>query len=312
MPSNPWGSRGWTPDRIGDLTQKIYVITGANSGIGFEASLILAAAGARLLWLCRNPAKAEVALEKLRAKHPDADVLFIPCDLSNLASVREAADRVRSETDRVDAVINNAGIMMVPQRETTADGFEMQLGVNHMGHFVLNGRIADLVEAAEGRFVAVSSGAHKPGRMDFDDLMWERSYGAVKAYCRSKLANMLYVLELNRRLVAAGWKARAYATHPGYSATNLQSTGPGPMWTLVMRVTNLVAQSAERGSWPLVLGAVDELAQPGEYYGPTGLGEGSGPVGLCVKANVANDTAAAKHLWDASVKLTGERWDALD
>ncbi len=308
MAANPWGRRGWTPDRLGDLTGRVYVITGANSGIGFEASKLLAGAGAKVIWLCRNPHKAAAARSQQIDAQPDADVTVVVCDLADLDSVATAADEVRRLTDRIDALICNAGIMMLPERELTTQGFEMQLGVNHMAHFALTGRLLDLIESCGGRIVSVSSGAHKAGVVDLDDLMFEQGYGSVVAYCRSKLANMLFVLEANRRLTEAGATTRAYPTHPGYSATNLQSTGPGAIATAIMKVTNLLAQSAARGSWPLVLAATDELAETSAYYGPTGLAEGRGPVGLCQIAEVARDSATARRLWEVSQDLTDVTW----
>jgi NAD(P)-dependent dehydrogenase (short-subunit alcohol dehydrogenase family) len=307
--ANPFGKKGWTPDRIGDLSGKVYVITGANSGIGFEAARVLAAKGARQLWLCRNLTKAEDAKKRLLADTPGADISVIQMNLSSLESVRAAATAVREQTDGIDALINNAGIMMVPDRQLTTDGFESQLGVNHLGHFVLDAELADLVEARQGRFVAVSSTAHKNGAIRFDDLMYESGYGAVKVYCQSKLANLLFMLEGNRRLEEAGKTARIYACHPGYAATNLQSTGPGPIWTAVMKLTNkFVAQSAARGGWPTLLAALEPNAEPGGYYGPTGAGEARGPVGIASRTKAARDAAVAKRLWEVSEELTGATW----
>ena len=304
--ANPFGPDGWTPERIGDLSAKTYLITGANSGIGWQASRVLAQKGARLLWVCRNQTKADDAAARLRSETPQVRLTVLIADLADLDTVRAAADQVADHTDRLHAVINNAGIMMVPERELTAQGFELQLGVNHLAHFALDAWLYPLLHAADGRIVAVSSGAHKPGTFDFDDLMWSRGYGAVKAYCRSKLANLLFVLEANRRLEAAGSTVRAYATHPGYSDTNLQTTGPSSLWGAAMSVTNrLVAQSAERGGWPLVLAATDVEARPGAYYGPTGWFESRGPVGECVMAARATDAAVAQRLWEASEQLTG-------
>jgi len=304
--ASPFGRRGWTPERLGDLSGRRILITGANSGIGFEASRVLAGKGAQLLWICRNPEKAEAAARALRQEHPRVQLTTFIADLSDLDTVRTAADDVADAVDGLDAVINNAGIMMVPERKLTAQGFELQLGVNHLAHFALNAWLFELVEAAGGRLVAVSSGAHKAGGFDFDDLMWEEGYGPVKAYCRSKLANLLFVREACRRLEAAGSSVRAYATHPGYADTNLQTTGPSSLWGKVMGVTNkLVAQSAERGGWPLVLAAVDEAARPGAYYGPTGLFESRGPVGECEPDERAHDDAVARRLWTASEELTG-------
>lgn len=309
MASNPFGRAGWTPDRVPDLTGQTFVVTGANSGIGYEACRVLAARGARMLWLCRNPAKAQAAEAELKREHPTAHVVHIVCDLADLESVRAAADAVREHTDALAALVNNAGIMMVPDRQLTAQGMELQLGVNHMAHFALTGWLLDLVEAGGQRIVSVSSGAHHPGRFDFDDLMWERGYGAIRAYTRSKLANLLFTHEANRRLPAAGRATRAYVGHPGYSATNLQTTGPGALLAGIMKIGNVVvAQSAERGSWPTLLAATDPAAEPGVYYGPTGPFEAFGKVGVCHPSRKALDEATAAQLWEASERWTGVAW----
>ncbi|MEQ1570504.1 MAG: oxidoreductase [Myxococcota bacterium] len=303
------GREGWTPDRVPDLTGKTYLITGANSGIGYETSRILARRGARLLWLCRDPAKAKVKADELRAEVPAVALTTFGADLADLDTVRVAATEVCAATDRLDAVINNAGIMMVPRRESTEQGFELQLGVNHFAHFALDAWLYDRVAAAGGRYVAVSSGAHKGGRMDFDDPNWERGYSPVPAYCRSKLANLLFAREANRRLERAGSPVRVLTAHPGYSATNLQTTGPGAVWGAVMSFTNRwIAQSAERGAWPSVLAACDPEARPGVYYGPTRAFEAMGPVGECTRAAAADDDAAARALWELSERSTGVPW----
>jgi len=311
--NNPFGRSGWTPDRLPDLNGKQVVITGANSGIGFEAALILAARGAKQIWLCRNVQKANDAAGQVRAKYSTGSIDIVQMDLSDLETVKTAAATVRDKTDRIDALINNAGIMMIPDRQQTAKGSEKQLGVNHVGHFVLNALLADLVEAAEGRFVAVASGAHRFGAMDFDDLMWERTkYTPIAAYGRSKLANILYIKELDRRLKAAGRTSIAVGCHPGYSATNLQSTGPGAVWTAVMKVSNLLmAQRAEYGAWPTLLAAFDPDAERDGYYGPTGFNETRGAVGVAGRSSAARSDSDARSLWDASLELTGVDWGGI-
>lgn len=307
--ANPFGRGGWTPARLGDQSGKVFAITGANSGIGLWATRILVARGARVLMLCRNPDKAATAAEEVRRETPSAAVELVRCDLSDLGSVRAAAEAVAAATDRLDALVNNAGLMMLPRRELTEDGFEMQLGVNHLAHFALSGWLFERVAAAGGRIVSVSSGAHKPGTMDFEDLMWERGYGAVPAYCRSKLANALFVLEANRRLAGTGSPVRAFLCHPGYSDTNLQTTGPSRLAGALMTLGNkLVAQSAERGAWPTVLCAAEPEARPEAYYGPTGPFEMRGAVGECQLATRATDEALARRLWEESARLTGVSW----
>jgi len=309
MASNPFGRAGWAPERLGDLSGRTVLITGANSGIGFEASRVLAQRGAELVWVCRNPTKADAAAGKLRAEHPQVALRVFHADLSDLDTVRTAANQVLEDYEGLDAVINNAGIMMVPDRQLTAQGFELQLGVNHLAHYALDGWLLPLVEARQGRLVSVSSGAHKPGQFDFDDLMWERGYGAIRAYCRSKLANLLFAHEANRRLEAAGHATRTYSCHPGYSATNLQTTGPSALLGGVMAIGNAVyAQSAERGSWPLLLAALEPEARTDGYYGPTGWFEARGAIGECSKVGRATDDELAAKLWQHSEELTGVAW----
>lgn len=310
MTARQFDSRGWTADKLPDLSGKRFVITGANSGIGFEAARMLGQRGGHVIMLCRNPAKAEDAVSSLNKMVPDGQFDWVQMDLADLASVRQAADEIRRTHQSIDALINNAGIMMLPKRTLTVDGFETQFGVNHLGHFALNAHLYDLVEAAGGRFVALASIAHKyAGRFRFADLMFERGYSSGRAYAQSKLANLSYGLELNRRLTAAGCRARAFAAHPGYSHTNLQSTGPGPLATMFMAPLNIVlAQSAQKGALPTVLCAAGSEAEPGGYYGPTGLQDMRGPVDRAHATRIARDEDAAARLWSASEELTGAHW----
>ncbi|MEM8771221.1 MAG: oxidoreductase [Pseudomonadota bacterium] len=314
MSKREFGPTGWRADRLPDLTGKTYVITGANSGIGFEAARMLGANGARVLMLCRNKGKADAAASALASAAPNGAYEIVQMDLADLSSVRAAADTVRAKCERIDGLINNAGLMMLPKRELTADGFEMQFGVNHLGHFVLNARLSDLVEAAAGRFVAVASIAHKYARgFKLKDVNLDSGYTATAAYCRSKLANLSYALELNRRLEASGAKAHAYGCHPGWSATNLQTTGPGAAMGFGLTIANAVfAQSAVNGALPTVLCAAEEDAVPGGYYGPSGFREFRGPVDRVQPTRAARDEAMAKDLWSASQSLTGESWPLLE
>ena len=304
--------KNWTPKRLADQSGKTFVVTGANSGIGFKASQRLVAAGGRVLMLCRNLDKAATAARKLRqvAAQDDA-VTIIQMDLASLNSIQDAAKTVLQEAPRIDALINNAGIMFPPRRETTRDGFELQFGVNHLGHFLLTGLLKDRVQDSEGRFVTVSSLAHKFGlrRMRFKDPNWERGYSPTAAYGQSKFANAMFGTELNRRLEAAQSASRSLICHPGYSATNLQSTGPGRLAGLAMAPANLVlAQSADRGSWPILLCATDPEAVGGRYYGPRQFGELRGAVGLCKMISPARDKDAAAKLWTLSEEAVGLSW----
>lgn len=301
---------GWTPAQLPDLHGKTYVVTGGNGGLGLEAAKILAGKGARVVLTARSADKAKDAIAAIRGVAPDAAVAFVPLDLSDLDSVDAAAKALREACPRIDAVINNAGVMQPPLKRTR-EGFELQLATNHLGHFRLDARLFDVLEASGGRIVPVSSIAHKYAAIALDDLQSTRSYDPTIAYGQSKLANLLFGFELHRRLVARGSRVAAITCHPGYSATDLQSAGVGmeggsTFFRLLYRVSNaVVAQSAEHGSWPLVLAAADPAARPGAYYGPTGLGQLRGPVGESYVAPAGRDEAVAKALWEKTEALVG-------
>ena len=269
------------------------VVTGANSGIGFVAARELARAGAHVVLACRDARRGEAALLRVREAVPDARVQLGELDLADLASVRGFA-AARSEP--LDLLVNNAGVMALPSRQETADGFERQIGTNHLGHFALTGLLLDrLLEGDDPRVVTVSSNAHKMGRMDFDDFLCERGYGRWEAYGRSKLANLLFAFELQRRADAAGLPLRSLAAHPGYSATELQGQSSrergNPLLragdALVNKVGNLVlAQSDEKGALPTLFAATEDL--PGAaYVGPNGPGEWRGAPQVAVPAGRA-------------------------
>lgn len=299
------GFADWKPDLLPDLTGKTYVITGGNSGLGLETARMLGKAGAGLVLACRSPERAEAAkLELSSQTHAPVDLVRL--DLSDLSSVRAGAVEVRARHARIDGLINNAGIMQTPQQKTK-DGFELQLGTNHLGHFLWTNLLIDLVEAAAGRVVVVSSIAHRFGEIALDDLMSENDYTPTKAYAQSKLANLMFALELDRRLQAAGCKAVCIACHPGYSSTNLQSTGPRGLFSLLYKLANpLLAQSAAAGAIPTVLAAAGKEAQRGGYYGPQKMSEARGPVSDASVASRALDREVAEKLWHASEELIGE------
>ncbi len=309
-PANEFGAGGWTAERLPDLAGKTYLITGGNSGIGYEAARMLGEKGATVAILSRNRAKGEAAVAALKKAAPRGSFEFIPLDLASLQSVREAAKEARRRFKKIDGLVLNAGIMMLPKRELTVDGFEIQFGVNHLGHFALAGMLSDLVEAAGGRFVSVASLAHRYARgVKFDDVMMARGYSAIGAYAQSKLANLLFAIELDRRLAANDNKARAYVCHPGYSDTNLQSTGPSRFAATIMKpLTAILSQPAAKGALPTVLCAAGAEAKPGSYYGPTGFREMTGPVGAALVGWQARDEAGGKRLWELSETLTGVRW----
>lgn len=300
------GFAGWTPDRLPDLNGRRYLITGANCGLGFAAAKLLADRNADVVVACRNPDKARAAVDELGTLG-SGTVESVTLDLAGMASVRAAADEVRRRWDGFDAIVNNAGIMQTPQR-LTDDGYELQFATNHLGHFLLNGLLLNLVAKRDGRIVAVSSMAHKRGRLHLDDLMLTRNYSPIRAYCQSKLANLMYAIELDRRLRAAGSGVASIACHPGYVLTQLQSNA-SPVWRLAYAFGDLLfGQSVEQGAAPLVLAAAGLEARSGAYYGPTGFADARGPVGDASVAGKALDRNAAARLWQASERLTGFDW----
>ncbi|NOD64794.1 MULTISPECIES: oxidoreductase [unclassified Ruegeria] len=298
------GFSSWKPSQLPELNGKTYVITGANSGIGYEAAQMLGEKGANVVMVCRSRAKGETAQRKLSASSK-GKVDLILMDLSDLSSVRKAAEELRGRYTKIDGLINNAGIMMTPQ-EKTVDGFDLQMGANHLGHFLWTGLLLDLVEAAEGRVVVLSSLVHKYGPLDLDDFMTDTKYTPMKAYTQSKLSNLMFAFELDRRLKAAGSKAICVACHPGYTDTNLQSTGPTGFMKAMLAVMNkLVAQRPEAGAYPTVLAAAGKEAKRGAYYGPQKMGESRGPVSDAKVKDHALDLEKQRQLWAKSEQLIG-------
>ncbi len=295
----------WTEETIPDQTGKTVFITGANTGIGYEAARALAQHGARVLIGCRNADKAAAAVERMRASSEtnEVDVTVVPLDLADLSSVRAAADIVNGE-DRLDLLINNAGVMALPKR-TTADGFEMQFGTNHLGHFALTGLLIERLNATpDARVVSVSSQGHRMGRIDFDDLNAERRYHRWPRYGMTKVANLLFIYELQRRLTAAGNTTIAVACHPGGSNTEL-ARDAGAMMTFSQPVANLVMQSAAMGALPTLRAATDPAVTGGQYYGPDGLSQMRGyPVKVHSNA-YSHRLDVAVRLWLESEQLTG-------
>src|SRR5919201_1726555 len=300
----------WTADRIPDQQGRTAIVTGANSGLGFVTARELARAGAQVVLACRNLEKGNAAANQIRAAWPGAVLQLEELDLGSLDSIRAFADRFESSHDRLDLLINNAGLMAT-RRRVTADGFETQIGTNHLGHFALTGRLISKLEGRDdARVVTVSSGAHRMGRINFDDLQGERRYFRWRAYGQSKLANLLFAFELDRHLRAAGSTVKSLAAHPGYSATNLQSTGPPVLDRLVMVVTNrLMAQSVEMGALPILYAATEPGLEGGTYFGPDGPGEQRGHPTRVGSSAAARDEAVARRLWDVSEELTGVRFE---
>jgi NAD(P)-dependent dehydrogenase (short-subunit alcohol dehydrogenase family) len=307
----------WQPSQIPAQTGKVALITGANSGIGFEAARGLARAGAHVVLACRDLDKAHAAEARLRAEIPDAVLEPLALDLSHLESVRVAARHFASAHEQLDVLCNNAGVMAIPRRES-ADGFEMQFAVNHLGHFALTGMLLPtLLRTPSARIVTVSSSAHRIGSMRFDDLDGARSYHKWVAYGQSKLANLLFAYELHRKLAAAGAHAISVACHPGYAATNLQHVGPqltgARVAALVYRLGNaLIAQSAEHGAWPTLYAATAPDVSSGDYIGPSGPGELFGKPEHVRSSSVSHDVELARRLWQISVARTGVDYAELE
>ena len=295
----------WTPDQLTDLSGKLFLITGGNSGIGFEAARLLAERNADVVIAARNEMKGKKALAKL-VNLGEGSCELLSIDLADMSSIRDAAKEAGDRFGAIYGLINNAGVMQMPKQKTK-DGFEMQLGTNHLGHFLWTALMMGQVDGRGGRVVSVASIMHKFGRIDFDNLMLERGYNPNTSYNRSKLANLLFAMELHRRLEAAGSKIRSVACHPGYSDTPLQSKVTNPALRMVYKVSNTVfAQPASRGAWPTVLAAADERAVSGGYYGPTGFFDARGPVGDSDVEARALDADVAKRLWEVSEELVGE------
>jgi NAD(P)-dependent dehydrogenase (short-subunit alcohol dehydrogenase family) len=301
---------GWTIERIPDQSGRLAVVTGANSGLGLVTARELARAGARVVLACRNAAKGEAARRELEARVPGAKLELEELDLASLASVRDFAERLREAHDGLDLLVNNAGIMASPRRET-ADGFELQLGTNHLGHFALTGLLIGAMEGRrDARVVTLSSNAHKGGRIAFDNLEGRRRYFRWRAYAQSKLANLLFALELDRRLRAAGSTVASVAAHPGYAATNLQSTGPPRLDSLLMKAGNsLLAQDDEMGALPTLFAATEPGLPGGTYVGPDGRGEHRGRPHPVSPNAAARDEETARRLWEVSQELTGVTFD---
>ena len=305
---------GWSEADIPDSGGRTAVVTGANVGLGFEVSRALAGAGATVLMACRDMGKARVAAEGIREEVPDARVDTETLDLASLDSVREFASATTARfSDGIDLLINNAGVMMPPRRET-ADGFELQFGTNHLGHFALTGLLMPQIKELPGsRVVTVSSTMARVGRIDFDDLQGERTYSRTGAYRLSKLANLSFAIEFQRRLALAGSPIESMAAHPGYSATNLQKAGPrigggvgsalaAPFMALGHR---LLAQDAAAGAAPILFAATNPELPAGSYVGPDGPGEMRGSPTVVHPVESATNREVAERLWSESERLTG-------
>jgi NAD(P)-dependent dehydrogenase (short-subunit alcohol dehydrogenase family) len=299
----------WTAAHIADQAGRTFVVTGANSGLGFVTARQLAAHGGRVILTARTDAKGADAVDRIKAEYPEAAVEYRLLDLADLESVRGFAAALSEEGVSVDVLVNNAGVMMPPRR-LSPQGFESQFATNHLGHFALSGLLFDTIASGrDPRIVTVSSTLHKSGSIHFDDLNGEHSYSPTRYYSQSKFANVLFGLELDRKLRAAGSQVRSILAHPGYSDTNLQTAGPTGAIKQLMRVGNKVlAQSAEMGALNQLYAAVDPAAESGAFYGPRGFGENRGYPAVVQPVEPARDEETARRLWILSEELTGVTW----
>ncbi|MCY3786459.1 MAG: oxidoreductase [bacterium] len=291
----------WTAAEIPDQSGRLAVVTGATSGIGLETAAQLARSGAHVLLACRDPERGRAAAERIERGRPVGALEVLALDLADLASVAAFADHFGERFERLDLLVNNAGVMLPPQGRT-ADGFELQFGTNHLGHFALTLRLLEpLRRGHAARVVTVSSVAHRRGAIDFDDLNWRvRAYRSMPAYAQSKLANLLFAAELQRRLERAGSELLSLAAHPGYVRTGLQRHR---RW--LQLITMLVAAAPARGALPILYAATAESVEPGGYYGPDGRGELRGAPTRVPAAPAARDEEVAARLWQESQRLVG-------
>ncbi|MBB4906772.1 oxidoreductase [Actinophytocola algeriensis] len=296
----------WLTEHVSSQVGRVFVVTGANSGLGLETARALGALGGSVIMAVRDTEKGAAAVEALRAEQPDGRFDLRHLDLADLDSVREFAAGV----EHVDVLVNNAGVMM-PPRTLTEQGYELQFGVNHLAHFALTILLFNtLLQAEDPRVVTVSSGLHKRGRIHFEDLHGEHGYHRTKYYSQSKLANVVFALELHRRLRTSGFPLRSVLAHPGYAATNLQSAGPTGVGKLILKVTNRVmAQEVEMGALPQVYAAVGADVESGQFWGPDGRKESKGFPTLVEPLDEARDRELGKRLWDISEELTGVHID---
>lgn len=292
----------FTASDVPDQSGKTIIVTGANTGIGFEAAAVLAAKGARVLLACRSRDKGEAAMARIRQLTPAADLAFLPLDQADLTSVRTAAELAAKEV-RIDVLINNAGVMMPPLTRT-AQGFELQFGVNHLAVFALSALLLPkLAQTPGSRVVVTASLAHTRGKIAWDDLNAEKGYNRGQRYGDSKLSNLLFVQELDRRLRTAGLPVTAIACHPGVAKTELgRHFGP---FRFMFSAVGWFLNTAAMGAWPALQAATDPHAKPGGYYGSQGRREMRGPSGEAARTAMAQDPALARRLWDVSVELTG-------
>lgn len=316
MKSNKFGKQGWTPDRITNLEDKTYIITGANAGAGFEATKILLKKGAEVIMLNRNEKKSIKAINDLKSEFGlDTKVSFIKMDLANLTSVKNAAEEINKSISTIDALICNAAVAQISKQELTDDGFESQLGINHYGHFLLQSLLFNKIDKSKGRVVVVGSEGYKMGikTIQFEDMNWDKNYNPMNTYCHSKLAQMMLAYELQDRIKASNKNVSVYVCHPGASKTSLINDKASKRDRIVFSIMSFlpIVQSAEKGAYPEIMCATESTENLKEkaYYGPTGIMQWSGPVGECKLEQHAQNKAIATKLWEVSEKETGLKWN---
>lgn len=304
---------------IPDQTGRLAIVTGANSGTGYETAKALAAKGAEVIVASRSAERANAAIATLRREQPGARLRFEPLDLASLDSVASFAERLLVDGRPIDILVNNAGVMALPQRTVTGDGFETQLATNYLGHFALTARLLPLLQRGRARVVQLSSIVHRQGRIQLDDLQFETAYQPWPAYAQSKLAMLMFALELDRRSRANGWDLTSVAAHPGYARTDLIASGPmsrsaiarGVLRTLYRPfIEPLFSHSAADGALPILMAATAEGVSGGAYFGPRDMREMKGPAGVGRIEARALDTVVAARLWSASEALTGVGFSA--
>jgi NAD(P)-dependent dehydrogenase (short-subunit alcohol dehydrogenase family) len=307
----------WTTRDIPDQSGKLAIITGATGGLGLETALGLAEAGAEIILAGRNPAKGRNAEALIRKRYKNAKVRFELADMASLASIKNFADRMLTEGRPINILVNNAGIMAPHDRGTTVDGFELQLGTNYLSHFALTARLLPLLSAAKARVVQLSSFGHRSGTIQLDDLNYERGYNPFPVYSQSKLAMLMFALELDRRSTAKGWGLTSVAAHPGFARTDLFANGPAPeanifFRTIIPIAKTLIGQSAAAGALPTLMAATMPGVKGGQYFGPQGWKEFKGPPGPGKIEKQALEPIVGFKLWEASEQLTRVRFDKVE
>lgn len=310
---NQFGPKGWTTEQLGSLAGKTYVITGANTGVGFQAARILLSKEAKVIMLNRSESKSIAAIASLKKEFgDDADISWVRVDLADLSSIRTGATKLLESVTSIDALICNGAVAQLAKQSFTKDGFERQLGVNHYGHFLLGGLLFEKLDSSAGRIVVVSSEGHKMGirTMQFDDMNWDANYHPNKVYSQSKLAQMMFAYELQDRIAAAGKQVKVLVCHPGASNTTLiresASLATRISWSIMVKLG--LAQTAEQGAYPEVMCATESSLEERAYYGPTGFLNFGGPVGKCQLQEFVLDKPVLTQLWALSEQQTKFNW----